>query len=76
MSKMIVSVEFEQVWLLRHRSDFDEYPITYLAKSIEKELSGVKVSYSRNKMYCAFNTTEEMSKETAGELLATFIMDK
>lgn len=76
MYKKIVSVEFNSVWLLEHRGDFDEYPVQYLAKSIEKELSDVKVQHTSDSLRCVLNTTEEMPKETAGELVATFIMDK
>lgn len=76
MYKKMILVEFDPAWLLAHRSDFDEYPVAYLAKAIAEELTDVTVDHTQTSFCCVLTTAEEMPKEAAEELFATFVTDK
>ena len=76
MYKKMILVEFDPAWLLAHRGDFDEYPVAYLAKAIAEELTDVTVDHTQTSVCCVLTTAEEMPKEAAEELFATFVTDK
>ena len=70
MARKIIEISFSEGWVLAHMNDYEDYPVTYLVKKLETELTGVQVSRV-TPAYCRFFL--EGQERDSSDSLRTFI---